>query len=267
VSPSSSVEHPLLTLSTPQIAILRHNHSSFTLFPFNHPDVVAVTVTPEVPADPITIVCLYNPPATSEADAPLADVLQLIGGSPCLVVGDFNLHHPLWESDVTSPSRGSELFLTNMASQGLRLLTPKDLGTYLAASGRCTTIDLAFGSDPVAAAVSRITRLEDDHGSDHFGIETHLDWTAPAPAAPRPLLKREDEEAFAEATQMHWRDSLLVTPAPLTPTTIDEYALALTRTLQMGLFTTARPARPCSRSHNWFTADLHEQRASARRAR
>ena len=129
---------------------------------------------------PLSIHNLYSQPPGSlrtidyNSPIPLLDTALTQPGEH-LVLGDFNLHHPLW-SGVQDPIQHdtADSLLTKAQLANLQLLTPKGTITW-GARGSRSTIDLAFGSE---WAINRLLhcelRLDLDHRSDHFPIETTL---------------------------------------------------------------------------------------------
>ena len=118
-----------------------------------------------------------------------------------------NAHHPLWETDAPRASRHADTLLSAFSANDLSIITPADLGTFLSPSGRCSTIDLAFGSPSVNNSVTKIQRQPEDHGSDHFGVELWLDWSAIEEQSPRLRLKPNQHLAFAAQAARNWEDT------------------------------------------------------------
>ena len=125
----------------------------------------------------------YNPsPATGQPSVirPLHNVLAEHPGQQHVVVGDFNLHHPLWaRPDYNHRHEEADELVNLAADHGLELLTPPGTITYDKHMGRrChqTTVDLAWATTPVA---DRLVRCQDRrdwlHAADHVPIITELD--------------------------------------------------------------------------------------------
>ena len=94
---------------------------------------------------------VYNPPPASHNDeagtASITALNNALTMPGChIVVGDFNLHHPLWcEPTYAHQHRIADRLLSNMRNAGLELALPKGTITREARRGNTTertTIDL-----------------------------------------------------------------------------------------------------------------------------
>ena len=84
------------------------------------------------------------------------------------ILGDFNCHHPLWDSRGTSDPRGEEVFDWVISSDILPLNDP-DTPTLLHRSyGSCSSPDISFA--PSTLALSCSWEVLQDLGSDHLPI-------------------------------------------------------------------------------------------------
>ena len=90
------------------------------------------------------------------------------------MLGDFNLHHPLWNPpDYDTYDREAEDLIDLMAINGLDLILPAGTITFPRYS---TTIDLVWGNAQMEEKVRRCKVAHNhDHSSDHFPIITTLD--------------------------------------------------------------------------------------------
>ena len=89
--------------------------------------------------------------------------------SRTILLGDFNLHHPLWEpeSNATGPS---EKLVEWIQAKGMELINNPGDGTfYRPHMERATVIDLTIASSRIASRV-KDWQVMGDVGSDHFGI-------------------------------------------------------------------------------------------------
>src|SRR5436190_4190953 len=121
-------------------------------------------------ATSLTIVSVYNPsPEGDEEGAALTTLKDILptNGQPTIVMGDFNLHHPMWTSpEYCHRHQAADHLVDIMHSFGLELATP--VGTITFDNGHQTTIDLAMcSSDLIECLVSCITSNELAHDSDH----------------------------------------------------------------------------------------------------
>jgi hypothetical protein len=118
-----------------------------------------------------------------------------------ILLGDFNLHHPLWSApNGARTSRMAEDFLGTTGAAGLVLATPPGLVTWRRndASSSTSTIDLILLSESLSRHVLLCDVQETlHHGSDHRPVATWLalpDSQQANPVKPRRLWKLGDQE-------------------------------------------------------------------------
>ena len=93
-------------------------------------------------------------------------------GQKYILVGDFNAHSPLIETNCRSNYTGRTLEKI-VLDGGLCLINPPDLYTYInPTSGRGSCLDLCF-TTPNIAADTKI-KLGTDVGSDHCTVEIDI---------------------------------------------------------------------------------------------
>ena len=84
------------------------------------------------------------------------------------ILGNFNCHHPLWDSRATSDPRGEEVF-DWVISSGLLSLDESDTPTLLhRSSGICSSPDISFALSSLALSCS--WEVLQDLGFDHLPI-------------------------------------------------------------------------------------------------
>ena len=83
------------------------------------------------------------------------------------ILGDFNCHHPLWDSRVTSDPRGEEVF-DRVISSDLPLNDPDTPTLLYRSSGSRSSLDISFA--PSSLALSCSWEVLQDLGSDHLPI-------------------------------------------------------------------------------------------------
>jgi hypothetical protein len=89
--------------------------------------------------------------------------------SKSIIVGDFNLHHPLWEP-TARPTPNSERLVDWIEEQELALLNTPGESTYFRVDlDHLSVLDLSFVSSPLASRTEDWQVLP-DLGSDHKGI-------------------------------------------------------------------------------------------------
>jgi hypothetical protein len=92
-----------------------------------------------------------------------------------MVLGDFNLHHPLW-CGVRTPTLhlAAEPFLDTLQSYDLDLVSPQGIPTW-EARGFSSTIDLTFITPGLQDRLANCqVRIDLDYGLDHYLITTEL---------------------------------------------------------------------------------------------
>ena len=84
------------------------------------------------------------------------------------ILGDFNCHHPLWDSRGTSDPRGEEVFDWVISSDLLPLNDPNTPTLLHRSSGSRSSPDISFA--PSTLAFSCSWEVLQDLGSDHLPI-------------------------------------------------------------------------------------------------
>ena len=84
------------------------------------------------------------------------------------ILGDFNCHHPLWDSKVTTDPRGEEVFDWVISFDLLPLNDPDTLTLLHRSSGSHSSPDISFASSSLALSCS--WEVLQDLGSDHLPI-------------------------------------------------------------------------------------------------
>ena len=148
-------------------------HSSLPLppFPGGHLECAALTV--HLTNSPsLSVLNLYNV-NHSISSAEFSHYFHHLGSSR-IIVGDFNAHHPQWDSRHPANRSGTNLFDTLLTDPSLHLLTPPSLPTYHNLyHNSFSTLDLSIVS-PHLVPISQIW-TERDLGSDHFPVVVTLD--------------------------------------------------------------------------------------------
>ncbi|KAE8184774.1 hypothetical protein CF328_g7752 [Tilletia controversa] len=125
--------------------------STIETIPSNHRDIVAIAVRPinELPA--IIFINIYNQKGSNTTKDHLSTIIRQSErkyDSPAIIVlGDFNLHHELWNpQDCETVDPGADYLLETLSTHGLELRSEPGIPTYEHWSGQTssTTIDLVF---------------------------------------------------------------------------------------------------------------------------
>ena len=233
----------------------RHPINEWT--PTSGPDWAAITLH----RYNLTITSLYND--QSDLRLPIQLLRDSVPDAKLLLVGDFNLHHPLWDLHGRESRLSSEL-VSEAHRRRLTLLTPFGEVTRYSHNHRTSTIDLAWASQGINATCTSIDSLT---GSDHIAqcvrIETD---SSPLSPAPRYQWQKIDPDlALAEATCRFQN----LPPTLQSPTEIDQFADWVIEQLNH-IADVAAPKRHSVASgpkNAWWTRDTGEAVSATRRAR
>lgn len=132
---------------------------SYTQIALASLDVCAVMFS--LPQLSFSLFSIYNPPSSESSITFLQSALRdpTILAVPCMLVGDFNLHHPLWSGPHTPQrTRRSDAapLLQVLAEHSLFLALPEGAPMFLSgAHGTWSTLDLVFAARPLTELVTR----------------------------------------------------------------------------------------------------------------
>jgi exonuclease III len=152
---------------------------------------------------------VYNPPPESHATTAPSETLQAlrriaeIPGEHA-IVGDFNLHHPLWTTpDYPHRHHLADHLLESMRNAGAELALPTGTITREAQRGDTleqTTIDLVFLTPSLIGRLIQCdTRRDLEQSSDHLPIATIIETANPPTPQARPMRRaweKMDVEKF-----------------------------------------------------------------------
>jgi hypothetical protein len=218
--------------------------------------------------NPWTIYSVYSPNPGPEWASPLTELAEGPLEGRCLVVGDFNLHHPMWDREGRE-SRHCNTALTLVDRWDLELLTPWGTVTRRGKPGeRDSTIDLAWSTPDLQAWHDGHNSVE---GSDHVAQVIHIDDTA----TPHPLPSNGPAQYSWALINREWIAAEAAARIPyytmLTDTNRIEQATSdLLSTLQTIAATTTPTRKPFSgRAAPWWNDSVRtavgEARAEGRR--
>ena len=114
---------------------------------------------------------VYGPPICSSPTDGRTDSFSpsiLPSSRNLFILGDFNCHHPLWDSGGTSDPCGEEVFNWVISSDLLSLNDPDTLTLLHRSSGSRSSPDISFASTSLAFSCS--WEVLQDLGSDHLPI-------------------------------------------------------------------------------------------------
>lgn len=204
--------------------------------------------------------------STTEYPTPIPQLAPLLEREgEHIVLGDFNLHHPLW-SGVRNPTihAAAEPLAQLAATYDLSLALPKGEVTW-EARGCTSTIDLVFLSRGLQGRLVKCSAQKDlDFGSDHYpiGLEIEME-SVRLEQSPRRCWKRTNTDAV-EAGALHLK---LPTIELTSPTEIDTYADYVVQFCQDLIDQTVPWSKPSKRGQPWWTQEIKNLVQQEREAR
>lgn len=148
-------------------------------------DIISLTIRNPTSGRSIHIVNVYNEVGTDTLNKLRETISALDPPDRTVLLGDFNLHHPIWSAKRQRSGEGqsAQELITLTEDFQLQLLTVPGTPTHRWKGGE-STIDLTFASEDLAPQIihCKIDRSL-DHDSDHLPITLAIDWSW-QPAAP-----------------------------------------------------------------------------------
>jgi exonuclease III len=255
----------------PRAAIFVNNRIlPATLFQALHypsSDIAMIQVKTDEDSLPMLLINVYNTKGTTlinDLATFLRSHLRHHQYDAIAMVGDFNLHHPLWNPpDYEAHDHEAEDLIDLMATNGLNLILPAGIITFPRNS---TTIDLVWGNAQMEEKVLRCKVAHNhDHGSDHFPILTTLDMKP----------ERIEQVPMYNFERTDW--SLLktkiveflppITDEPASPAMVDRLAEDITAALAKAIECTTPRRRISPFSKRWWTEELTKARRETNKAR
>src|SRR5215469_3400855 len=115
---------------------------------------------------PYSLCSLYLPPSEAVSYEDLKDLIRHLQ-PPIILVGDFNIHHPMWGDTSTSPNA---TIVIELITKHNMVCKNSDAPThYHQASQSFTHIDISLCSNIISQSLM-CSRLDDLNGSDHYPI-------------------------------------------------------------------------------------------------
>ena len=222
-------------------------------------DIITLTIRNPIIGQSVSLVNVYNEVATDTLST-LANTLRTIDlNEGIIVLGDFNLHHPLWSTTHRRAGAGpsAQEFLTIIEDFELQLLTEPGMPIHRW-NGGISTIDLAFASGSLASRVvhCKIDRRL-DYDSDHLPIALTVDWSW-QPAAPirKRLWAKTDSVLLRHTVQQHL--GLCQLGALGSEEGIDSRVSQIIRALEAGIEASTPWSNPSSRSIAGFNQECKD---------
>ena len=123
----------------------------------------------------------------------LTEIVKELNGSS-IILGDFNLHHPVW--GARRSSRNSDVFVEWLTFSSYCIINTTSM-THIAPGGTSSLIDLSLCSADILPKITYT--VEDDlWGSDHFRMQLTMSLTSPGP---RPRLQHRWSSIIEDVNQ------------------------------------------------------------------
>jgi len=222
-------------------------------------DIISLKLTNRHSKD-VYIFNVYNE-VTTDTLSTLAEALGTLDSrGETLLLGDFNLHHPVWSAIHRRAGAGpsAQPLLAIIEDFQLQLLTVPGTPTHRWKDGE-STIDLAFASEDVASRLIHC-KIDSslDYDSDHLPIAVAIDWRW-QPATPTrkrmwaktkiPVLRQTVEERLSrlnDGTELRNSES------------IDRFASSIVEALDAGVEASTPWSNPSPRSVAGFNQECKD---------
>jgi hypothetical protein len=193
---------------------------------------------------------------TPEALQKVLELIQLEGEH--ILLGDFNLHHPLWNPENNGHHRIANSLLESLTNRGLELILPPKTVTRDCQRGphhEQSTLDLIFTTVRLVEECRIATELE--QSSDHLPIMTTLQFPHNTETRTTGPQKRNwkalDQESFIEAIDKETTSLTAISLA--TEQDIDLYTSILVKAIQKAIEKAVPERRKSPFSKPFWTLD------------
>lgn len=230
------------------------------------------TLTLRTRIGPIHIHNAYNPsPVTGQHSVinALNNALAEHPGQQHMVVGDLNLHHPMWaRPDYNHRHEEADDLIRVAEDHSLELLTPPGTITYEKHTGRGshqTTIDLTWATAEVTdLLVCCQDRRDWMHAADHIPILTELDISVQkTPERLKMKWQEADWDAFLKALTADLQPACSLATTKEIDATVDH----LIRTIQQSAESTVPVAKITPYTRPGYPPELKRLRNNVNRTR
>jgi hypothetical protein len=213
----------------------------------------------ELDSGPITIHNIYSESpgsyVTTEWNTPIHQIVEAVKApGRHLVVGDFNLHHPLWGGQaVLRADAGAALLVDIIYTKDLDLLLEPGTVTREKHGNTPSTLDLALSTPNLTPWITSC-KLANHQGSDHWPIETivQIGSQARTSLAPKRNFKKTDTDmALAGAQWLQVPSWELATAWE-----INSYSDYLVGFIQELISQTVPYKTPSTHAQSWWTLEV-----------
>ncbi|EKG09366.1 Reverse transcriptase, partial [Macrophomina phaseolina MS6] len=211
---------------------------------------------------------VYNPPRTMGVTSSLHALAAALREHPNdqhIVLGDFNLHHPLWTgAEYSHQDREADELIDLLERFSLHLASPPAIPTFARKDAQ-TTIDLAFVTAGILEHLVRCQVREDlQQDSDHIPISTVVDLSpSRRPPEARPNWRSTDTAKLRRT----FEESLPPIKAPRSVEALENLTGALIQAIKEATETSTPPLRVSPQSMPGWTKECKEVQMETRRLR
>ena len=214
-------------------------------------DVAVLRITDRASNSRLCIFSVYNEVGTTSL-SDLRKGLELINNNDGLMVlGDFNLHHPLWSTRQGNAisSRGEvQPLLDIIEDHNLQLLTAHGATTHRWNGGE-STIDLTFASEEIATSMYYCKNARNlDCDSDHLPIGITLSWSLQPSEPPKKRMWSKTDTVMLRRTTKERLARYLSEIEPATEGDADKYVSTLIDALSEAIDASTPWSRPSTHS-------------------
>lgn len=203
---------------------------------------------------PVTITNVYRPPQEN-IEGPVISILkEWQVPRNCIIAGDFNTRHPIWDSRAEATGRAEEL-VNWMQNSDLDIISPINLPTH----DRGSTLDLTF-SNILGANCTIEEHLHTT--SDHETLLTTVNLRCLS-TTPHPRFKETPESLLRMAAGV--RETL--PPPHLFPEDLDDLAILITKAIQCNMSRFIPQRKSSKIGTRWWNDDCANRAAEYRLAR
>ncbi|GAA5995024.1 hypothetical protein JCM11641_005127 [Rhodosporidiobolus odoratus] len=266
---SVALVHPRIAHATHQLAL-------------DSADAVAVDIEAGEPLPAggkkvIRVVGLYNPASSDPLhNATVTSALPAaLSAAPApthvVVAGDFNLRHPLWQTERTSspPSEAAESAVSLLSLHNLDLALPPNTHTFFSHNRRdIATLDLVIVDlQTKERVISCAVDTELESGSDHRPVRATIDLSPPTQPLfiASPLFRKADPATVLAGFTVF---NALLPPIPTLslPKEVDKEGENLTRILSFTSHATVPMSRPSppGKANSWWNDEIASASRDAR---
>jgi ribonuclease HI len=224
-------------------------------------DIITLEISSPNLQNRLCVINVYNKVATDTLYDLGRAISNLDPRDELLILGDFNLHHPLWSTTHRHGNRGiaaAEPLLTLIEESQLRLLTVPGTSTHRWKEGE-STIDLTFASEDLASrTIYCKPDTELDCDSDHLPIAISIDWNwRPAPLRRKRLWTKTNTQLLRQIV----KDRIHSIPSAIElkdRDSIDRYVGSIVNALQEGIDASTPWSDPSPRSISGFDQECKD---------